>query len=223
MRNDYDIQEDILTELKWQPFLVAANIGVSVKNGIATLSGSVDNYAQKLAAERAAKKVTGVRAIAEDIQIGVSPYDRKTDTEIAVSVVNAIRWHSAVPEDRVKAKVENGIVTLEGEVDWEYQRKSAKDAVSQLAGVINVVNRISVRPAALATDVTAKITAAFHRSAMIDAENVRVEVKDGTVTLKGIVRSTAEKDDAEEAAWCAPGVDHVINKLFVEPQLELIF
>src|SRR5574337_221263 len=122
MKTDLEIQQDVINELKWQPFLKSANIGVAVKNGVVTLSGNVDNYSQKIGAEKAEKKVTGVRAIAEDIQIGVSPALEKTDVDIAESVVNALKWHSAVPDERIKVKVENGIVTLEGEVEWEYQR-----------------------------------------------------------------------------------------------------
>ena len=223
MRTDYEIQQDVMTELKWQPFLTSASIGVSVKNGIVTLSGIVDHYSQKLAAERAAKKVSGVRAIAEDLQIGVSPYGQKSDAEIAASVVNALRWHSAVPTDKVTAKVENGIVTLEGEVDWEFQRNSAKNAVSDLTGVIDIINKVSVKPTISASDVSTKIKAALHRTATTDAERIKVETDGTTVTLKGIVRSFVEKEDAEAAAWCAPGVSKVINELYVEPQLELIF
>lgn len=223
MRTDTEIQEDVMSELRWQPSLSAANIGVAVKSGVVTLSGTVENYAQKLAAERSVKKVLGVRAIAEDMQIGVSPVYSKTDADIAASVVSALQWHSAVPENRVKAKVENGTVTLEGEVDWDFQRTSAKNAVSNLLGVRDVINLITLKARAAAHDVTRKITAAFHRSATLDAERVKVDVNGGTVTLRGTVRSFAEKEDAEDAASCAPGVNRVQSFLAVEPQLELSF
>lgn len=223
MRTDLEIQADVMNELKWQPFLTASNIGVAVKNGVVTLSGTVDNYSQKKLAEDAAKKVLGVRAIAEDIQIGVTPFEKKTDAEIAQSVVTAIEWHSAVPENKVKAKVEDGIVTLEGEVNWQYQRESAKKAVSNLVGVRNVVNLVTVKPNVVANDVQAKITAALHRAATVDAEKIRVEVDGNKVALRGVVRSYAEKEDAENAAWCAPGVSQVQSFLTVEPQLELAF
>lgn len=212
-----------MTELKWQPFLTSSTIGVAVKNGIVTLSGTVDNYSQKMAAERATKKVAGVKAIAEDIQIGVSPVYLKSDTDIAQSVANALDWHSAVPDGKVKAKVENGTVTLEGEVDWDFQRDSAKNAVSSLVGVRDLVNLITVKPKVVTADVTTQIKSALQRAASVDAERIKVETEGGTVKLKGIVRSYAEKEDAEEAAWCAPGVTRVENNLHVEPQLELVF
>jgi osmotically-inducible protein OsmY len=223
MRTDLEIQQDVMNELKWQPFLTAANIGVAVKNGIVTLSGMADTYSQKLAAERAVKKVLGVRAIAEDIQIGVSPVDKRTDTEIAQAAVTALYWHSAVPEDKVTVKVEDGIVTLDGTVEWDYQRHSALQAVSHLTGVRNIINQITVKPNKLAQDVQAKITAALHRSATVDAEKIKVEIDGSKVILRGMVRSFAEKEDVEEAAGYAPGVSKVESYLYVESQLELAF
>ncbi|HEY1023324.1 MAG TPA: BON domain-containing protein [Flavisolibacter sp.] len=223
MRTDTAIQEDILTEMKWQPILQAARIGVSVKEGIVSLSGTVDTYAQKIAAERAAKKVAGVRAIAEDIQIGVSPSAKKTDAEIAESALNALLLHSAVPHEKIKLKVEEGQVTLEGMVDWDYQRLSATQAIRNLAGVRAVNNLLTITPRLLATDVQAKITAALHRAATIDAEKIKVEIEGSKVILRGVVRSFAEKEDAEEAASCAPGVSKVESLLYVEPQLEFTF
>ena len=223
MRTDLDIQQDVMKELKWQPFLTAANIGVAVKHGIVTLSGTVDHYSQKQAAERATKKVVGVLAIAEDIQIGVSPAYRKTDTEIAETAVNALRWHSAVPVDKVKVKVEDGIVTLEGAVDWEYQRASAKFAVSDLIGVRDVTNLITLNPKVAAKDLKEKITEALHRSATVDSAKIKVEIQGTKAVLRGVVRSHAEKEDAEEAVSCAPGINKVESYLYVEPQLELAF
>lgn len=217
MKNDLEIQTDVLNELKWQPFLKSSNIGVSVKDGIVTLSGMVDNYAQKIDAEKAVKKVTGVRAIAEDIQIGVSPVYKKTDTEIAESVMNALKWHAAVPEEKIKVKVEDGLVTLEGEVEWEFQRNSARNAVSNLLGVKNVINLIMVKPKVTAFDVRTKITQALHRTATVDAERIVIEVEGPQVILKGKVRSFAEKEDVEDAAWCAPGVNKVESHIEVEP------
>lgn len=223
MKNDMEIQKDVLSQLQWEPFVKASEIGVSVKDGIVTLSGIVDSYLKKIAAENAVKKVNGVRAIAEDIQIGVSPGYKKTDTEIAASVLSALKWHSAVPDETIRAKVEDGVVTLEGEVEWEYQRSSARSAVSYLLGVRNVVNNITVKPKILASDIKNKISSAFHRTATIDAEKVSVEVIGNRVILRGKVRSYAEKEDTETAAWSAPGVATVENYLELVPEEEFTF
>jgi osmotically-inducible protein OsmY len=216
MRTDAQIQKDVMDEIKWEPFLHASEIGVAVKNGVVTLSGQVDSYSKKLSAEKAAKKVLGVKAIAEDIQIGVSPAYKKTDTEIAEAVLNALKWHTAVQEEKIKIKVEDGNVRLDGEVEWEYQRTNAKTAIENLSGVRSVINFITVKPRATATDVRQKIASAFHRSATIDAEKITTEVVGSKVILRGKVRSIAEKEDAEIAAWNTPGVTILENKLTVE-------
>lgn len=223
MKNDLEIQQDVINHLKWQPSINASNIGVAVKDGIVTLSGRVDSYYQKLTAENAIKKVTGVRAIAEDIQVGVSPIFQKTDAEIAESVLNALKWHSAVPEDKIKVKVDDGFVTMEGEVEWEYQRESAKNAVSNLLGVKNVTNNIVLKPRFTPTDIKSKISEALHRTATVDAGKVSVDINGTKVILHGTVRSFAEKDDIEEAAWCAPGVSALESHLTIEPQPEWAF
>lgn len=223
MKSDVEIQKDVMSQLKWEPALNASSIGVAVNNGIVTLSGQVDTYYQKMAAEKAAKKISGVRGIAEDIQIGISPYYRKSDTEIAESVLNSLKWHSAVPEDRLKVKVEDGVVTLEGEVTWDYQRTSAKNAVANLLGVKNVINNIFVKPKITVSDVKVKINAAFHRAATIDSDKISVDVDGTKVILRGKVTSYAEKEDAINAAWCAPGMTSVVSFLEVEPQMELSF
>jgi osmotically-inducible protein OsmY len=216
MKTDYQIQEAVIDELKWDPSLNASQIGVAVKDGIVTLSGKVDFYSQKTGAERAAKKVAGVKAVAEDIQVGNSAGNKKTDTEIAEAVLSALKWHTGVQEEKIKIKVEDGIITLEGEVEWELQRVSAKSAIENLAGVRSVTNLIRIKPAVKPVNVKQKINEAFHRSATIDAGKITIEMAGTKVILTGKVRSLAEKEDAAAAAWNAPGVTWVDNMLRVE-------
>ena len=216
MKTDSQIQQDVMDQLKWEPYLNAAQIGVAVKNGIVTLSGQVDTYSKKLIAENAAKKISGVKAIAEDIQIGVSPAYNKTDAEIAEAVLNALKWHTAVQEEKIKVKVEDGYVRLEGEVEWNFQRKNAAAAIENLAGVRSVINLITVKPKITASDIQDKINEAFKRSATIDAGKITTEVIGSKAILRGKVRSFAEKEDAENAAWFAPGITAVESKIEIE-------
>lgn len=216
MKTDIQIQKDVMDELMWEPFLNSSEIGVAVKNGIVTLSGIVNTYSKKLTAEKAAKRVTGVKAVAEDIQVGLSPADHKTDAEIAEAVFNALKWHTSVKEDKIKIKVEDGVVKLEGEVEWEYQRVAAKTAIENLTGVRYVVNLITIQPKIQPSEIEKKISAAFQRSASVDANRINVDVTGTKVILRGKVRSFAEKDDAEYAAWAAPGVLSVKSELKVE-------
>jgi osmotically-inducible protein OsmY len=221
MKSDLQIQKDVIEELRWEPFLNSSEIGVAVKNGIVTLSGQVDSYSKKLIAEKAAKKVNGVKAIAEDIQVGILPASRKTDTQIAEAVLNALKWHSAIQDEKIKIKVEDGNVRLEGEVEWEYQRSSIKSAIENLAGVRSVVNLVTVKSKITPSEVQQKIKAAFQRSATIDAGKITVEVFGSKVVLHGQVRSFAEKEDAELAAWNAPGINSVESNLEIEvPEYE---
>jgi osmotically-inducible protein OsmY len=224
MKTDNQIQKDVMDQLKWEPFLNASEIGVAVKNGVVTLSGIVDTYSKKLAAEKAAKKVSGVKAVAEDIQIGVSPAYSKTDAEIAEAVLNALKWHSAVQEEKIKIKVENGVVTLDGEVEWDFQRSNAKTAIENLTGVRTVYNFIVLKPKITASDIEQKIRAAFQRSATIDSGTITADVVGSRVTLRGKVRSFAEIEDAENAAWFAPGVTSVENRIEMDiPEYALDF
>ncbi len=218
MKSDAQVQHDVMAQLKWEPQLNAAEIGVSVKNGVVTLSGIVDTYAKKVAAEKAVQKVSGVKAVAEDLQVGLSPIFRKTDAEIAEAVLTALKGHIAIPEENLQVKVEDGQVSLEGEVEWSFQRNAAIDVVCNLAGVRQINNNIKVKPRVTSENIQEKVSAAFHRSATIDARRVSVEVLGSKVILRGKVRSFAERKDAENAVWAAPGVAVVENKLEIEPK-----
>ncbi|MGN6193865.1 MAG: BON domain-containing protein [Ginsengibacter sp.] len=216
MKTDIQIQKDVMDELKWSPLLSSAEIGVAVKDGVVTLSGIVDTYSKKMEAEKAIAKVSGVKGVAVDIQVGVSPYFKKTDAEIAQEVVKVLKLHTSIPDDKIKVKVEDGIVTLEGEVEWHYQRVAANQAIQNYAGIVNVWNFIKIQPKVICSNIKEKITAAFERSAKLDASRIFVETSGNTVTLKGTVASLSEKEDAAYAAWAAPGVSEVNNKLRVE-------
>ena len=216
MKTDIQIQKDVMDELRWDPYLNSAQIGVAVKNGVVTLSGQVDSYLKKIMAEKDTKKVSGVKAVAEDIQVGISPANQKTDTEIAEAALNALKWQSSLKDENIKIKVENGLVKLEGEVEWEYQRQSIKNAIEKLIGVKAVVNLVKIKKKVSVFEVEKKITAAFHRNATIDSKRIETIVNENKVILNGKVRSFAEKEDAEIAAWAAPGVMFVENNLTVE-------
>jgi len=216
MKTDAQVQKDVMDEIKWEPLLSAAEIGVAVKNGVVTLTGIVDMFGKKLVAERAAKRVAGVKAIAEDIQVGISPVYKRSDTEIAEAILAALRWNTAVHDEKIRIKVEDGNVKLEGECDWEYQRSSARTAIENLAGVRSVMNLIAVVPKAQPDEVEKKIAAALQRHASLDANKISVTASGSVVTLHGTVRSFTEKQDAENAAWLAPGVTSVISRLEVE-------
>ncbi len=214
MKTDNKLHSDVIDELAWDPQLRDAEIGVAVKSGVVTLSGTVKSYAQKLAAHAAAERVSGVKALADDLM--VRPLTSKpTDTEIAHAAVNALYWDTEVPNDRITVKVEDGWVTLEGIVPWRYQSESSERAVRYLGGVKGVSNHIKVQPAISTAEVKNKIENALKRSAELDAKRISVEAADGKVTLKGTVRTWAERRDAERAAWSAPGVRQVEDMIVV--------
>jgi osmotically-inducible protein OsmY len=215
-RTDADLQRDVMAELNWEPGLQGLAIGVAAKDGVVTLNGRVDTLGKKLLAEDAAKRVSGVRAVAEDIEVALSPSGRRTDADIAAAVVSALGWNASVPRNAVQAIVDDGVVRLEGKVEWEYQRRAAEDSVRPLWGVRRVANNLRVTPTVRATDVKSAIERAFERNARIEAARIKVEAPgDGRVVLKGAVKTWGERDEAERAAWAAPGVSSVMDELTV--------
>lgn len=216
MKTDTELQRDIIAELKWTPRLNEAEIGVAVKDGVATLSGYVDSWAAKTVAEHAVERINGVRAFADDLKVKLPNAMEQTDTDIAHAAADVLRWNVEIPADKVKAKVVGGWITLEGEVEWRYQRDAAETAVRYLKGVRGVTNIIIVKPMMVSpAEVSLKIRDALKRSAETDAKHISVEAVDGKVTLSGTVRSFAERRDAEFAAWSAPGVRYVEDRIAV--------
>ena len=217
MKNDTQLQHDVLDELEWEPSIDASQIGITAKEGVATLTGSVASYGEKMTAEQVTKRVYGVKAVANDIAVKIPGISQRTDTDIAAAALNALKWDAAVPSDRIKVTVRDGWVTLEGTVDWQYQREAADRDVRQLIGVKGVSNQITVKARVKSGDVREKIESAFKRSAEVDARRVSVEAQESKVVLRGNVRSWAEREQAQQAAWAAPGVCEVENRLTVTP------
>jgi osmotically-inducible protein OsmY len=213
--NDLELRRSILDELEFQPHIDAAAIGVTVNNAMVCLTGHVRTYAEKIAAERAVKSVKGVKAVAEEIQVRV-PSDLDIDDEaIASRCMDVIRWSSTLPEERIQIKVQQGWVTLEGEVDWQYQKEAAQSAVRKLAGVVGINNMLVVRPKLDADDIKARIEAALARNAQLDPTKIRISVEGRTVILDGHVRLWLERKAVQDAAWAVPGVSHVENHLLI--------
>ncbi len=211
-KTDMQLKQDIEDELRWDPKINAAHIGVSVDNGVVSLLGAVDSFAEKWAAEDATKRVSGVRTVAQELTVKVLAEHARTDAEIAAAAQSALEWDIYVPKT-VIVKVDHGAVTLSGPVGWNYQREAAARAVRHLTGVVTVHNFVSLQPQACADAVKEKVQAALKRQAMVDAESIHVETSGGKVTLTGHASSWQNIEDAAAAAWAAPGVTEVIDQV----------
>ena len=214
-RTDEQIRNDVNFELKWDPKISSPDIAIAVKDGVVTLSGYANSYYEKEVAEKAAKRVYGVRAVANDIQ--VRPLTTRTDPEIAREAVQELQSHVSIPSDKIKVSVSNGWVTVDGTVEWQYQKALAESAVKKLRGVIGVTNSIHVKPSTGPAELKNRIEEALRRSAEVDARRISVEVSGSVAKLFGSVRSWAEKEEAERAAWSAPGITQVESDIVVTP------
>lgn len=213
IRSDADIQQDVLEELSWDPHITVSDIGVSVKEGIVTLTGLVDNYLVRLAAQSAALRVRGVHAVANDIEVRLHTSAERTDGDLALAALYALKWDAAIQTDKLDVTISHGYVTLKGEVEWPFQRETAERVVRRLAGVRGVTNWVTVAPRATPGDIKQKIERALVRNATTDANRIKVEVVGHTATLRGQVRSFAEKQAAERTALAAPGITAVNNEI----------
>jgi osmotically-inducible protein OsmY len=218
MKTDAQLQQHVMNELKWDPSVKAA-IRVDVKDGVVTLSGYVDSYSKKWAADRAAARVFGVKAVAEEIQVRLPGSLKRPDELIAQVASNALEWNVRVPHDRVKVQVQDGLITLSGEVDWWYQKNAAEMAVRHLVGVVSVSNGITIKPESKLLDAEVKdnIESAFQRNAVVDARRITVETCGGKVILRGNVHSWLEREQVQRAAWAAPGVSEVESHITIFP------
>ena len=217
MRTDGDIERDVKEELKWNPDLDASDIAVSVKDGVVTLAGFVKSFTDKYEAEAAAKRVAGVAAVANDLEVRLPAIDQRPDPDIARDAVAAIKSQLPISSEHIKIVVKNGWVTLEGTAEWQYQRNTAETAVRRIKGVKGVTNSIVLKPRAEPTEIKKKIQEAFKRNAQVDADRITVEANGSEVILKGSVRSWIEREEAERAAWAAPGVTKVEDRIVVSP------
>jgi osmotically-inducible protein OsmY len=217
VKTDDEIKKDVEDELRWDPDIDSTDIAVAVKDGVVTLTGFVPSYSQKFQAENAAKRVAGVVGVANDIEVRVPALDQRPDPEIARDAVEALRNQLPFSSQNIKVVVRDGWITLEGEAEWNYQRERAEDAVRWIKGVKGVVNSIQLKPKVTPTEIKRKIEDAFKRHAELDANSIQVETRDGEVVLKGTVHSWYEREEAERAAWAAPGVKKVEDQITIRP------
>lgn len=216
MKTDADLKRDVTAELAWDPAVKATAIGVAVKDGVVTLTGHLDTFAEKHAAARAVKRVAGVKAIAVELDVKLAPNHKRSDTDIAQSAEAALKWNTLVPVDAITVTVDHGWVTLQGQVEWDYQRRSVEKAIRPLMGVVGISNEITLRNhPPQAADLSRKIQAALMRQAIREARHIQVDVDGATVKLTGTVHSWEERDAAQGVAWSAPGVHAVVNELRV--------
>ena len=216
MKTDANLKSDIQAELDWDPSIDPANVGIVVKDGIVTLTGHLDTFAEKAAIERVVSRVSGVHAVAVELDVKLAPGHVRSDSEIAATAEEAIRWNTLIPVERVQLKVEKGWITLTGEVEWDFQRRGAVQAVHAIRGVRGLSNLITLRPRSTPADVATCIRDALQRRALREARDVHVSLSGGIVTLRGQVHSVAERDAAVGSAMAAPGVTRVINELTIQ-------
>ena len=216
MKTDGDLKRDVLTELSWDPLVPETRVGVAVSEGVVTLTGHLDTYAEKVAAKRAVERVGGVKAIAMELDVVPLGIHQRSDTEIASAVEHALAWNTSVPADRVQVTVEKGWVTLEGELDWNFQRRAVERMIRPLKGVVGVSDNIRLKALPMPTNLSNRIQDALTRQAMREAKRIEITVDGSVVTLRGRVHSWAERSSAEGATWAAPGVSRVNNQLPIE-------
>lgn len=216
MKTDSELKQDVLSELSWDPLVPQDRIGVAVRDGVVTLSGQLDTYAEKVAARRAVERVSGVHTIALELQVIPPGEHQRSDTEIAAAVRHALSWNSSVPQGRVNVTVENGWVTLDGELDWHFQRRALERMIRPLKGVAGIVDNLRLKPMPMPANLASRIEAALTRQAVREAKRIEISIDGDLVTLRGHVHSWAERKAAEGAAWSATGVSRVNNQLTIQ-------